>query len=476
MTQRSRAYLNARITRALQTTDADNVAFDDWLDSSILSGDNEVYPPHSRRFALLGTSLTQHNHEASGASDRLSTSSRGWMTWANAYSGGLFDIPVWFDEDDDHDWGTREYKGLNFGVSSQTTSEIIDRLDLINTRYINDFTDIIIEAGTNDVASLVDKETVQTNRETIVNYFLDRGKRVYLLPILSRSTGEWSSAGQERYNAHWINQKSLEFCNATRNCFYLDWSKPWVDGTDADGVPRTGYSDDGVHFSTIGAENVGEYIADYFKAFYPLAPTRVTSSDDIYDATHNPLGSIIPNPMALGTGGGRTGSNLTGDVADDMRVRNVSGGATVACSKETRSDGRGEYQVLTITNVPSGSTTDIRYATSASSHSHSVAGQWIKGSCEIVTNDTDMLEELYMYIKDNGTGGEQVTAMHPYTEFDAKARSIFIETPPMLLKGDSSTITMYVRIGADSNGKSTAPIIKIGAMEIRPISDPRLGV
>lgn len=68
------------------------------------------------------------------------------------------------------------------------------------------------------------------------------------------------------------------------------------------------------------------------------------------------------------------------------------------------------------------------------------------------------------------------TALHPYTEFDAKARTIFIETPPLLLKGDSTNIQMYVRIGADSNGKSTAPVVKIGALEIRSIADPRLGV
>lgn len=83
MTQRSRSYLDARIRRALQTTDADNVAFDDWLDSCVLK--DETSPVF--------------NVESYGASPSASAATntaaiQAAIDAANAAGGGVVYIPA----------------------------------------------------------------------------------------------------------------------------------------------------------------------------------------------------------------------------------------------------------------------------------------------------------------------------------------------------------------------------------------------
>lgn len=438
--------------------------------------------PLSNRVAVIGTSLVQQNDVGITSNNRISHSNIGWIHWLRAHSKGLIDYPIWYDEAVIVGWEpsgvpatSRNFNGLNFGVSGQVCSEIIARLPYIESNFINQFSDIIIDAGTNDVP-LDTKEAIQTNRETIAQFFLDRGKRVHFLPILSRDTSvsSWGSGTAPRKKAHWINQKTIEFCNKTNNCFFLNWNKPWVDGTDADGNPRTNFSSDGTHFNNTGAEEVGIFMKEHFEKILSPQINNVISNDDVYDATDNPLGCIVPNPLMDGTAGAKTGANVSGDVATGYRMEQRDAGTTtVVCSKEAKAEDQGYYQVLSFDNIDATSQ-EFYFRTNSANVPHTLAEKWVQLQAEIITNDSDAIENISLLLDDNdGTDGNYSEDMYLVGDqkWLPKNRDILLKTPPILLKADAANMRVRVVIWIKGTA-ATLPVIKIGSFELRQIASP----
>ncbi|AKE44697.1 hypothetical protein AU106_gp066 [Sinorhizobium phage phiM9] len=174
-----------------------------------------VTPTPGYKLGVIGTSLCHHNDFASTSFNKISHSSRGWMSWARFYSQGLFTCPVWWDNTVYEGWEptgagtTRFFQGLNAGVFGQTAEEIYARREFLTKNIDCDI--IVVDAGTNDYETRT-KEQIQQTREDLVNYFLSFGKLVILLPILARSTTVWPGGGVTRARMNWINHKSREFC------------------------------------------------------------------------------------------------------------------------------------------------------------------------------------------------------------------------------------------------------------------------
>ncbi|MGU9537339.1 hypothetical protein, partial [Proteus mirabilis] len=79
-----------------------------------------------------------------------------------------------------------------------------------------------------------------------------------------------------------------------------------------------------------------------------------------------------------GTTGTAT-SGVTGSVATGMRAEVSTGNATAVASKETRTDNRGDWQVLTIT--PGSTASLIYFRTNSADTNHSfTAGTWVQAS------------------------------------------------------------------------------------------------
>lgn len=435
---------------------------------------------HANRIAAIGTSLVQHNNEATSGG-RMSWSGRGWLSWFRAYLGDAVDIPVWHDTTVYEGWepsgtpgATRNFQGLNFGVSGQFVTEIEARLAFIDEHYIDEFDAIIVEGGTNDVAG-GSASTTLAARKRIVEFFLARGKVVYMVPILLRGTSSWASASDTRKKCNWLNTQVAEYCRGRRNLFYLDWSKPWTDKTTADGVPITSDAD-GTHFNIASAENVGKFLADYFAQILPPTQVRCRSQDDTYDATHNPQGNILANTFCLGTGG-VAGTGASGTVPDGMRVERSSGAdCSVVASKEVRYDGEGHYQVLTFTM--GGSDLELFYfRTSSANTAHAFAGQWLQASVTIETNDSDMIYGVKLYLQDQASGGLLCTDIHEYPTsgtveaWPARYRKLQLKTPPMLMRNDSTAVRWRVEIRVKNTG-TIAPVVKIGSCELRNVPNP----
>jgi len=370
--------------------------------------------------AVIGTSLVQHNHVATAA--KISTWGRGWLGWANFFSKGRINTPVWNDPAVYVGWepsgvggATRYYRGLNAGVSGQTYTQILARKSFLIDNVDCDF--IIVDCGTNDMGSQT-KEDIQAARETLANYYLDNGKVVFLLPILARGIGSWASGSDERKKANWINAKTKAFNDKTRKCFELDWNQQWVDSANADGEPIAGYDCDNIHFNPKGGVAVGEVIANFFADFLPPPSPRVWSQDDLYDATNNPRGNVLANPFLTGTAGALTGAGMTGSVATGMRMELSTGNATAVASKVTTTNNRGDQQVITIT--PSTTASLIYFRTTAADTTHTLASTWVQASCEVDIGSFNAWEGVSLCLIDqNGTSGLTAYAMEPYTSVAA---------------------------------------------------------
>ena len=433
------------------------------------------------RFAIIGTSLVQQCNEAniSTGSERVGVSTRSWFDWANIFLNNAMPLDVYFDDSLYAGWGDnpRGFWGRNFGVSGQTAAEIKARLKDIP---LDSFDTIIVDAGTNDVGGVA-KEEIQADREFIVNFFLNAGKTVFLLPILARGTGSWTSGGAARAIAHWINEQSKEFADSKRNAYLLDWNKVWVDGNDVDGQPKTDYSGDDVHFDVKGAFAVGKYIADFVRDKVALAPARVNSPDDAFDAVNNPNGCLFANPMCLGTGGNAS-TGASGDVMDGMTLQKSgsSGGVTVVGSKEVRIDGRGEWQVCTYTLSGTGVSTYL-LRTSPASISHSLAGEWAQASVEFEVEANDALTAPPMiYINDLASGGVNGSSMQPYSGYAGGVGRVPNESykgtqvsQKIKLQPDSTLVRIRVEMYVDS-AATVAPVIRHGAIELRKVSSPEI--
>jgi len=439
-----------------------------------------------RRVATIGTSLVQQNNAGTTA-PKIVHSSRGWMPWAVAYSKGAIYHPVWYDATVITGWepsgtpgATRYFQGLNFGVSGQTATEIVARLEYISANYANAFDIIIVDGGTNDVSS-GDAAAIQTLRETICDFFLAMGKIVILLPILARGTGSWASGSVSRKTANFINSKTRRYARTKKNLFIWDWNQQWIDNSTADGTPYAASTIDDIHFNVKGGDDLGYDLWQFLSTILPPATPKVWSQDDLYDATSNPEGNVLANPFCLGTSGAN-GTGSSGSVATGMRSERGSGSAcSVVASKEARADNRGEWQVLEYVIV--GTTEELFYfRTSTADTTHAHAGQWVRASCEVEINDTDGLTGVSMYLKDqNGTSGLLSYGLEAYDpasaneRWPAKNRSIQIESAPILLAADSTTVRwrLEVRVKGPS---LVPPRLKVGGVELRRIPDPRVFV
>jgi len=440
-----------------------------------------VVPARGYRLAVIGTSLVQHN-EVGTSSPKISHWSRGWLSWARFYAGRLFSCPIWWDSTAYVGWepsgtpgATRYFQGLNAGVSGQTYAQIEARKSYLSTKVDCDI--VVIDDGTNDMSPET-KENIQAARESLASYYLSFGKIVILMPILARGVSSWSGGSAERAKANWINRKTREFCRTKKNCYFFDWNLYWVDFASTYGEPKSGYSPDAIHFNPKGGEAVGYGFSQFLATILPTAQNFAAYPDDLFDATNNPMGNRLANPLCLGTGG-TLGTGATGSVANSMRVERSTGGSSVVASKESRSDGLGEYQVMTFT--PGGAAEDLFYFrtnTANTALTGAVAGDWFTARCKIETNNYSGFTGVALLLSDQGTGSMDAYAMEPFNsgsaneKWTALARAGYLETPPFQIADTAPNVRWRLEITFDANVAGT-PIVKAGEIELRQVTNPQ---
>lgn len=432
------------------------------------------------RIGWIGTSLIQNCMQPSAV--KIANSSRGWISWARFFSKGAFHSPVWWDDTVRVGWepgqvaGTSRYfNGLNAGVAGQTIAQIAARKEFLTKNVKCDL--IVIDGGTNDISGSMTAQQIQAAREEIANYYLDQGIPVILLTILARDLAQWAAGSTLRQKAMLVNSLSREYVKGKSNCVLYDWNTRWAT-LYPNWVPKSGYSNDGTHMAPTAGVDIGEDFANFVKQFMPSAAPRVWAQDDVYNASNNPRGNQLANPFCTGTTGSLT--NATGSVATSMRVNRQSGDATVVAGKVARSDGRGEWQEITITTGATDS--EVRFQTStANIVTPALAGEWMQASCEVEIDASADIYQVQLDLWDSTNGFSAIdmdpdTYSAPAVKWPNRALQGMLITPAMQMKTNGASMAWRVRILVDNPGSAATIKVRIGAVEQRIVDDPRLSV
>jgi len=253
--------------------------------------------------------------------------------------------------------------GLNFGVSGETSGEILAR---VGDAIASDADVVCVVAGTNDLAGTISSTTPYTTWEANVtatwDALLAAGKIVIAVP--PPPNGNYSDANKRATYWRMVRFVQMAQFSGRRNFYVADYITDYVNPTSASGAPRTGYSTDTTHAGSYGGDIIGRCLARILNALYPLQIRSLSCVADDYDATYNPTGNLVTNGILDGTSGSKSaqqGVTPSGSLAtswvssfsDGTGTGTPFSGLTAVWAKGEWADGR-PMQTLTLTGAYDG--------------------------------------------------------------------------------------------------------------------------
>jgi hypothetical protein len=428
-----------------------------------------------RRVAIIGTSLCQLCNY--GTATELSQTNRSWIGWAMTLTNQRMIMPIWRDMNLYPGWeagsnvGTpRGFRGLNAGVSSDHSDNILNRASYLVANVDCDF--VIIDSGINDIGNnSLTSDDIALMREQTADYLLANGKTVILLPLLSPAAAYYPIGSVQRRKMQRVNNRARQFCQTRTNLYFFDWTEYMMNFNDPNGQPKPLHSVDGLHFAPRGAFAVGKGLADLFTTLLPKAERRVWSPEDLYDGTLDPYGNLMQNPFCYGSSG-TLDAGATGFCANGMRIGINSGDGSVVGSMVARADGRGQWQQLVVT--PGTAETQALFRVSDIVNTLP-AGTWVQASAEVECDAWDGWKGINIQVRDLAVGGITCHAMKVYDGFPNTAETWAgtVVGPAFQIVGDGSLLRWRVEATsmAAATGKGT---VRIGAVEFRPVQDPKI--
>lgn len=212
----------------------------------------------------------------------------------------------------------------------------------------------VVHCASNDVVNTgIALATIKSNLNTIFQALLENGTAIVAIPPMPRVSLSATIRKRMDNINRWIN----EYARSHSGVRVLDMNPIFTDATHASGDPISGVLlADGIHPCVNGAYLIARELAPIVMSLIQPNEMRITSTTDVYDATHNPLGSLITNGLLNGTGG-TAGTGTTGTVADSWQIIRASGSgegtASAAGSKVSRTDGdSGAWQQIVVTGTP----------------------------------------------------------------------------------------------------------------------------
>lgn len=287
---------------------------------------------------------------------------------------------------------------LNFGVSGNTTTQLLARIDAVAACAADI---VVVLIGTNDVNGAVTGSTLATYKSA-VSAIWDRltnaGKVVIAMPPLPRNLAAGSQ--NNRRILHAMRDWTLRQAWSGRRNFYVaDAAIEYGDPLSATYAPRAGFDYDGLHPQSRGAYEIAKALYRVLDRLLPPVPQALMSADDVYDATYNPGGNLLTNGILDGTGGTLTttkGLASSGQMATawatafdaPYSAATALNGLTVAASKGAAPDGRPE-QVLTLSGSYTGDV-DSYFGISqlVGSLSRFQVGDVIEATAEVVLDES----------------------------------------------------------------------------------------
>ncbi len=283
----------------------------------------------------IGDSRIANGFQAQADGFPTSPTGQNVVFWANYYTGGKF----------------RLRRENNFGITGNKTDAIRARIG--DALAASSAAICLYFAVTNDPAS----RTYLATRADLDASFEEITSDGRLLVVvadtprgLAAGTGSFTGSVLQK---HLANVRALRELVAKYNGILLD---PWpimLDAASTYSSFRVGYvSDDEVHLANGGAHVVGRLFGDAVGPLLSPGRGSTYSYFDTFQGTNNPYGSLISNPTMDG-GGGATGLNATGSVADDYTALVGDAGLAVFCEKVQETGTNRDYQKLTVSGTAS---------------------------------------------------------------------------------------------------------------------------
>lgn len=248
------------------------------------------------QFVLAGDSLSA-NHWSTTGTNFIAVNANGPLTWANALSGGKFDVLA------------------RIAVGGTTS------LDLLNSQMpsilASTAKNVFISTGHNDIfnSSRTGAETAATIIE-VLQRLLDAGKTPWYMGIAARTYSTATLFGHQRT----CNELVQEWIAANPGVVFIDGYRLTVDPTSTQGAIKAGWTYDSgpnLHWNQHPAYWMGKAFARAASGLLIPRQNKFISGAD--DFTNTPTKNLLDNVIMSGSGG-TAGSNVTGTVPTGWTV------------------------------------------------------------------------------------------------------------------------------------------------------------
>lgn len=280
----------------------------------------------------------------------------------------------------------------NYGVPGDTAASAIFRVQ----QAINEAPSAVVEAlGTNDVRADRTADQIVADRVAIWDAFLAAGIPVIACTLAARwgsggDSGNYSAARQ-RVLAQ-VNKLVIEAANARTGVFIAECYSGGVDPTSATGVVKPGYTVDGLHPGSSGAQIAyvqAKPISAILNSIFPDAFNgSIVNAGQAsqYDAVANPSGNLLL-PAGVGSFAGTGGTAGTGvtvgtGLAAGLNASRIGGtAATAVANKLASTDGGPDWQEFVVTGSTDEAT--FRFYPQSSPAANFTTGDWVEMLFEV---------------------------------------------------------------------------------------------
>jgi lysophospholipase L1-like esterase len=358
-------------------------------------------------------------------------SAQGIVTWVNVLTRQRF-----------------KYYGPK-GVFGSTSDTFVSRFDT-NIKPLAPGWIILTSPCSNDVASNASVATIQSRLTQYLDKCAAIGARVIICTIPPRNALNTAQRNVMSAVNRWIREQG----QVRRGVYIVDAWQLLVDP--ANGGLRTGVASDGIHMNGLGAQRVGQAIANVVNSLTP--PVDVLGWGEDTD-----LQAVMVNPNLTGTTG-TLNNGITGSVATSWKVGSITGAAvTATASKVARTDFMpGEWQQISITTGEGAQLQqDLIFA-------NMVAGTtYLDAMCEFQTDaDWANITQFYMSISFldagfAGVGGStdlQWVAGDTYDTVNTRPASGVFRVPRVLVPAAATKATIPIQL----KGQGTFRVGRVG--------------
>ena len=216
-----------------------------------------------------------------------------YATWALFYSNYRLTLP---------DTYLQAGKYSNCGVYGTTTTQILANIGCVLALKPDV---VLLEGGTNDVASSASCATIVTNLRAMYATLKSSGISVIRTGIIPRTGGLAFTTAQANV-AQCVNEYDRRYAEGTNTSYFtfVDLDPYVIDYAQTTWTIKTGYiASDNVHPSSIGGSVMGNAIAQVINQVVPNWRSASVVPGDVYDVTNNPSGNLLAYGGMTGTAG-----------------------------------------------------------------------------------------------------------------------------------------------------------------------------